>query len=253
MLPSSTFLTTTKTITVLLVVVGGILQSMLLRLYGPRLPPLRRYSHAAARLAQMAIHSHRSAEPACSLLDLPKTNHFTTHLPPDPAFPTPADSHRAPREKLGPRTVKGALYTYVRPERQKEPELLAVSPRALHDLGLRPGEEQTDLFRDVVAGNALLGWDEEKGEGLYPWAQCYGGGSFGGSGWKHRVLMRQDGNCMADSNLPVLADAGRGSADARSMISAVIVARGPVSLVTGSVFHDTSCDRSPLFAANAVR
>ena len=47
--------------------------------------------------------------------------------------------------------------------------------RAMRDLGIREGEEKTEGFRELVAGNALLGWDEKKGEGLYPWAQCYGG------------------------------------------------------------------------------
>jgi hypothetical protein len=45
----------------------------------------------------------------------------------------------------------------------------------MRDLGIREGEEKTEEFRGLVAGNALLEWDEEKGKGLYPWAQCYGG------------------------------------------------------------------------------
>ena len=64
----------------------------------------------------------------------------------------------------------------MRPETQTQPELLAVSPAAMRDLGLRDGEEKTDTFKDLVAGNRLLGWNEDRGEGgLYPWAQCYGG------------------------------------------------------------------------------
>ena len=111
-----------------------------------------------------------------SLSDLPKSAVFTSKLPSDPDFPTPTDSHGAPRSRLGPRRVKAALYTYVRPEKQREPELLAVSPAALRDLGLRQGEEQTELFKEVVSGNRMLGWDEETRTGdLYPWAQCYGG------------------------------------------------------------------------------
>lgn len=115
-----------------------------------------------------------------SLSDLPKSAVFTSKLPSDPDFPTPTDSHGAPRSRLGPRRVKAALYTYVRPEKQREPELLAVSPAALRDLGLRQGEEQTELFKEVVSGNRMLGWDEETRTGdLYPWAQCYGGWQFG--------------------------------------------------------------------------
>lgn len=111
-----------------------------------------------------------------SLEDIPKSNVFTSNLPADAAFPTPADSHRAPRETLGPRMVREALYTFVRPEKNESPVLLASSVNALKDLGLKAGEENRDLFRDVVSGNRILTWDESMSEGIYPWAQCYGGG-----------------------------------------------------------------------------
>ena len=139
------------------------------------------------RLAQMANHltnanttgiangsTHRAA---CTLADLPKSNTFTSKLPPDPAFPTPAQSYNAPRQKLGPRMVKEALYTYVRPEETAEPELLGVSRRALQDLGLAESEKDSQNLKDLVAGNKIL-WTEEDG-GIYPWAQCYGGWQFG--------------------------------------------------------------------------
>ncbi|KAI9820927.1 MAG: hypothetical protein M1826_000802 [Phylliscum demangeonii] len=128
----------------------------------------------AAQSSMMHGMANSHGSGLLSLADLPTSAVFTSKLPPDPAFPTPADSHRAPRNKLGPRIVKGALFTFVRPEPQKEPELLAVSPAALRDLGLKPGEEETEIFRDVVAGNCMLGWDEERNDGVYPWAQCYG-------------------------------------------------------------------------------
>ncbi|KAE8551867.1 hypothetical protein EYB25_005758 [Talaromyces marneffei] len=112
-----------------------------------------------------------------TLATIPKSNTFTSKLPPDPAFETPKQSHDAPRETLGPRIVKGAMYTYVRPETAEEPELLGVSPRAMEDLGLQPGEEKTEDFVSLVAGNKIL-WNEEEG-GVYPWAQCYGGWQFG--------------------------------------------------------------------------
>ena len=113
-----------------------------------------------------------------SLADLPKSSIFTDSLPPDPAFKTPLDSHNAPRQQLGPRMVKGALYTYVRPEAVKDPELLAVSPAAMKDIGLREGEETTEDFKAAVAGNRIF-WDPETKSGVYPWAQCYGGYQFG--------------------------------------------------------------------------
>ncbi|KAJ5169101.1 uncharacterized protein N7482_004695 [Penicillium canariense] len=122
----------------------------------------------------MASHTSTitTAAGTASLADLPKSNVFTSKLPADPAFETPEASHKAPREALGPRMVKGALFTYVRPEQVEEPELLGVSPKAMADLGLQPGEEQTPAFQALVAGNEFA-WTEEKG-GIYPWAQCYG-------------------------------------------------------------------------------
>lgn len=120
-------------------------------------------------------HSHSTTAPGASVKDLPKSNNFTSHLPADPAFPTPADSHKATRAKLGPRMVKGALFTYVRPETVENSELLGVSPRAMRDLGIKEGEQDTEDFKAMVAGNKIVTWDEETGEGIYPWAQCYGG------------------------------------------------------------------------------
>lgn len=109
-----------------------------------------------------------------AIRDLPKSNLFTQSLPPDPQFPTPIESHKASRRELGPRRVRGALYTYVRPEERKNAELLAVSHRAMRDLGLKEGEEQTQEFKELMAGNRIE-WNEETGTGIYPWAQCYGG------------------------------------------------------------------------------
>ncbi|KAK0705112.1 hypothetical protein B0H67DRAFT_499391 [Lasiosphaeris hirsuta] len=119
-------------------------------------------------------------EKGTTLRDLPKSWHFTSSLPPDPLFPTPADSHKTPRDEIGPRQVRNALFSWVRPETQKDPELLAVSPTALRDLGLALSEAETDDFKQMAAGNKIFGWDEEtlSGEG-YPWAQCYGGFQFG--------------------------------------------------------------------------
>lgn len=133
---------------------------------------------ARYRFGQMASHLSSSSTAGTPLADLPKSNVFTSKLPPDPAFETPESSHKAPRETLGPRMVKGALFTYVRPEPVDESELLGVSSKAMKDLGLKPGEEQTPEFKALVAGNKIW-WSEENG-GIYPWAQCYGGKYFGG-------------------------------------------------------------------------
>jgi uncharacterized protein YdiU (UPF0061 family) len=137
------------------------------------------------RLAQMTSHftnstaANSSKHAGVTLEELPKSWTFTSNLPPDPKFPTPAISHKTPRDDIEPRQVKGALFTWVRPEEQQDPELLSVSPAALRDLGIKEGEEKTEEFRQLVAGNKLFGWDEEKGEGGYPWAMCYGGWQFG--------------------------------------------------------------------------
>lgn len=114
-----------------------------------------------------------------TLANLPKSWRLTSLLPPDPTFPTPADSHKTPRDQIRPRQVRDGLFTWVRPETQKDPELLAVSPAALRDLNIKPAESTTEDFRQFAVGNTLLGWDEEKLEGGYPWAQLYGGFQFG--------------------------------------------------------------------------
>ncbi|PLN77868.1 YdiU domain protein [Aspergillus taichungensis] len=130
------------------------------------------------RLGQMAQQLSTTSGVSClSLAEIPKSNVFTSKLPADPAFETPEASHQAPRQTLGPRVVRGALYTYVRPEPAEGPELLGVSPRAMRDIGLRPGEESTEQFKALVSGNQI--WWNEKDGGIYPWAQCYGGWQFG--------------------------------------------------------------------------
>ncbi|KAI1472050.1 UPF0061-domain-containing protein [Daldinia caldariorum] len=139
------------------------------------------------RLAQMASQFSTSgattqaanATSTASINDIPKSWTFTSKLPPDSLFPTPADSHKTPRDHIVPRQVRDALFTWVRPQHVERPELLAVSPAAMRDLGIGEGDEKTEDFVQTVAGNKLQGWDEEKLEGGYPWAQCYGGFQFG--------------------------------------------------------------------------
>lgn len=90
--------------------------------------------------------------------------------------------------------VKGALYTYVRPEPPAASELLAVSPAALRTLAIDPSTTDSQEFKDTIAGNNILTWDESRNgsgkekeapeeeqrkEQIYPWAQCYGGYQFG--------------------------------------------------------------------------
>ena len=129
------------------------------------------------------VHLYRMSSTASAatsgvtLNDLPKSSVFTSRLPTDPAFPTPASSAAAPLSKLGPRMVREALFTYVRPTPStKKPELLAVSPAAFRSLGLSLSESKTTEFLSLVSGNGDYGSDSN---GVYPWAQCYGGWQFG--------------------------------------------------------------------------
>ncbi|KAG5915877.1 hypothetical protein E4U42_007886 [Claviceps africana] len=126
----------------------------------------------------MATH-HTAATTGATLKDLPKSWHFTDSLPADAQYPTPAASHKTPRDEIQPRQVHNAIFTWVRPQEQKDPKVLAVSPAALRDLGIQADEAKTDDFCQFVAGNKLYGWDEETLQGGYPWAQCYGGYQFG--------------------------------------------------------------------------
>ncbi|KAL9948117.1 hypothetical protein ACHAQF_003772 [Verticillium nonalfalfae] len=142
----------------------------------PRLPLL--VSRMASTTASGDGHGSKPAA-GVSIADLPKTWHFTSSLPADSQYPTPADSHETPRDQIRPRQVRNAIFSYVRPEPAENPELLAVSPAAMRDIGIQEGDETTDEFRQTVAGNRLHGWDEETLEGGYPWAQCYGGFQFG--------------------------------------------------------------------------
>ncbi|CAD6505549.1 BgTH12-01039 [Blumeria graminis f. sp. triticale] len=139
-------------------------------------PQLHRYQKACKQpesVINIEIDRNKSLD------KLPKSWNFTSHFPPDPMFPTPTASHRTPRQEIRPRTVKGALFTWVRPQEVYEPILLAVSKEAQKDLDIYDGDEYSSEFRDIVAGNRLSGWDEEKEEGGYPWAHCYGGWQFG--------------------------------------------------------------------------
>lgn len=141
--------------------------------------------YTSMRLNQVMAHldnssTNNSSNERYTLQSIPKSNVFTSTLPADSEFPTPKDSHAAERQKLGPRMVKDALFTYVRPDPQGEPELLAFSKRALKDIGLSEEEAQSSEFKEVVAGQKIITWDESKpDEGIYPWAQCYGGYQFG--------------------------------------------------------------------------
>ncbi|KAI0161259.1 UPF0061-domain-containing protein [Xylariaceae sp. FL1272] len=148
--------------------------SALLRNSSPRI------LHQTQKMASSTTTNGTS--PGASINDIPKSWNFTSKLPPDATFATPADSHKTPRGEIRPRQVRDALFTWVRPQSVKDPELLAVSPAAMRDLGIRSGDEKTPDFVATVAGNKIQGWDDEKGKGKesgYPWAQCYGGFQFG--------------------------------------------------------------------------
>ncbi|KAK8086505.1 hypothetical protein PG994_001479 [Apiospora phragmitis] len=145
----------------------------------PRLPRLRPTFMSTTQSLQ-ADGGRPAGAGATSINDIPKSWIFTSKLPADSLFPTPADSHKTPRDQIGPRQVRDALFTWVRPQPVEKPELLAVSPAALRNLGIDPAtvrDPEKNDFVDTVAGNKIQGWDAD-GRG-YPWAQCYGGFQFG--------------------------------------------------------------------------
>lgn len=138
------------------------------------------------RLSQMASHFSNGAvngsQQTFSIRDLPKSNNLTQKLPPDPQYPTPASSHNEERQKLGPRLVREAAYTYVRPTSFDKTELVGVSKAALRDLAIDPAAVETDDFKDTVAGKKIITLEDGKepnDTAIYPWAQCYGGYQFG--------------------------------------------------------------------------
>lgn len=117
----------------------------------------------------------KSSDRPFTLSTLPKSSVFSNELPPDSTFPTPKDSHAASRETLGPRLVRGALYTFIRPQAVNEAKLLGISQTAMKDLGLAEGSELDDDFKETLCGNRIITWNEDRQDGIYPWAQCYGG------------------------------------------------------------------------------
>ncbi|EDN04189.1 conserved hypothetical protein [Histoplasma mississippiense (nom. inval.)] len=126
------------------------------------------------RIAQMAAHlsgshtrngSSNSVTAGVSLDELPKSNNFTSKLPADPAFETPESSHNAPREALGPRLVKGALFTYVRPEPTDQPELLSFY--ACLSLAIRA----ISLFESTNPATKIRYEIQIKGAGRTPYSQ----------------------------------------------------------------------------------
>jgi serine/tyrosine/threonine adenylyltransferase len=98
-----------------------------------------------------------------SLADLPKSHTFTDNLPPDPAIPSPEASKEAPPQRLRvSRQVNSALFTWVAPEKNENPQLLAMSWKALRDLGLNEEEAKTEEFLALMSGNKIY-------EEHYPW------------------------------------------------------------------------------------
>ena len=137
--------------------------------------PLIRLRQISQHMARDSINGASNGTfGGVSLAELPKSNVFTSNLPADEKFPKPEDSYSATRKELGPRMVKDALYTYIRPEEKEDPELFGVSLQAMEDIGLKAEEKDTDDFRNLVSGNKIM-WSPETKEGIYPWAQCYGG------------------------------------------------------------------------------
>lgn len=85
---------------------------------------------------------------------------FNQELPADPIF----ENSR--------RQVPHACYSFVKPTKTKQPELIHVSSEVLTLLGLKEEDIQTTEFLAVFTGNKII-------EGTTPYAMCYGGHQFG--------------------------------------------------------------------------
>ncbi|KAK9455116.1 hypothetical protein V1511DRAFT_499511 [Dipodascopsis uninucleata] len=109
-----------------------------------------------------------------TLNSIPKSHVFTSKLPADPEIPTPEALRTCDRGLLKPRMVRNAVFTYVKPDTHDmdKVHLLAVSRRAMDDLGLQWSESTTDEFKEFVVGNKIFSEH-------CPWAQLYGGWQFG--------------------------------------------------------------------------
>jgi serine/tyrosine/threonine adenylyltransferase len=129
-----------------------------------RLHPLpRRFFHTMSPPASSETSNDGTAFTGLSLEALPKSHVFTSNLPPDPLIPTPEASKQAPKQHLRTsRPVQSALFTWVRPEPNENPQLLATSPKAVADLGLDPTQVATKDFAELMSGNKIY-------EEHYPW------------------------------------------------------------------------------------
>jgi serine/tyrosine/threonine adenylyltransferase len=124
-----------------------------------------------------------------SLKLLKRSCSFTKYLSPDDKVPSVEAAKEAPEQLLrAARQVNGS-FTWLRPQNWSEIEngqsssnsssgsnnkriLVGVSAAAMKDLGLQMGDENTELFQDVVSGTHIF-------EDTYPYAQAYAGWQFG--------------------------------------------------------------------------
>ena len=70
------------------------------------------------------------------------------------------------------RQVEHACFSFVTPVQTANPEIIHVSPEMLENLGLTKEDSQSDEFKNVFTGNAIL-------PDTKPYAMCYGGHQFG--------------------------------------------------------------------------
>lgn len=87
-------------------------------------------------------------------------NRFTDALPGDPILDTTR------------RQVRGACYSFVKPKKVPEAQIIHVIPEVLEKLGLSLKDSQSESFLKLMTG-------DEIGEGSKPFAMCYGGHQFG--------------------------------------------------------------------------
>ncbi|MFV0541487.1 MAG: protein adenylyltransferase SelO [Aestuariibaculum sp.] len=70
------------------------------------------------------------------------------------------------------RQIFGACFSYVKPKKTLNPELLHISPEMLKELGLTESDSKSESFLNIFTGNTIL-------PNSKPYAMCYGGHQFG--------------------------------------------------------------------------
>ena len=93
-------------------------------------------------------------------MKLKTVNNFASQLPSDSNL------------ENTPRQVSKACFSYVKPKKTANPEIIHISPEMLEAVGLTEENSKSEAFLKVFTGNQVY-------QGTKPFAMCYGGHQFG--------------------------------------------------------------------------